>query len=320
MRATSRAGSALAATTLAAFFALGDAAEVTVKISYPDRDAGSTAARVLVATLVTLAVSMLVWMVLRRSASSTTRTSTSTTTAEQDVVNEKEIDGWEVLTGDDDEEDTTAGQAGSSAASRERPAVARRAGGVRVVPWIKCSQCTAGYMYLECPRCGAEVCRSCSSRCERCQMEECNHCERVANGDAITRSKLRRFEGFEAARASARQVAPRLADSLRLDAITVPLSPAEKWLEDFVMLFRRDALRTELKRRGHSPTGLKRQLACRLVRDGSANDVSTESIWRLAALENVSRTGRESSGGHRASILAALETEQSLVSYLRSRE
>ena len=124
----------------------------------------------------------------------------------------------------------------------------------------------------------------------------------------------------EAARASARQVAPRLADSLRLDAIIVPLSPAEKWLEDFVMLFHRDALRTELKRRGHSPTGLKRQLACRLVRDGSANAVSTESIWRLAALEAVSRTGRESSGGHRASILAALETEQSLVSYLRSRE
>lgn len=268
MRATSRAGSALAATTLAAFFALGDAAEVTVKISYPDRDAGSTAALVLVATLVTLAVSMLVWMVLRRSASSTTRTSTSTTTAEQDVVNDnEEIDGngWEVLTGDDDEEDTTAGapavgghgrsaegQAGSSAASGERPAVARRAG--------------------------------------------------------------------EAARASARQVAPRLADSLRLDAVTVPLSPAEKWLEDFVMLFRRDALRTELKRRGHAPTGLKRQLACRLVRDGSANAVSTESIWRLAALEAVSRTGRESSGRHRASILAALETEQSLVSYLRSRE
>ena len=169
MRATSRAGSALAATTLAAFFAPGDAAEVTVKISYPDRDAGSTAARVLVATLVTLAVSVLVWMVLRRSASSTTRTSTSTTTAEQDVVNDnEEIDGnngWEVLTGDDDEEDTTAGapavgghersaegQAGSSAASRERPAVARRAG--------------------------------------------------------------------EAARASARQVAPRLADSRRLDAVT----------------------------------------------------------------------------------------------------
>ena len=86
------------------------------------------------------------------------------------------------------------------------------------------------------------------------------------------------------------------------------------------MLFRRDMLRIELKRRGHSPTGLKRQLARRLVRDGSANAVSTESIWRLAALEAVSRTGRESSGGHRASILAALETEQSLVSYLRSRE
>ena len=69
-----------------------------------------------------------------------------------------------------------------------------------MVPWIKCSQCTVGYMYLECPRCGAEVCRSCSSRCERCQMEECNHCglshdfrcrwRRVANGDAITRSKF----------------------------------------------------------------------------------------------------------------------------------
>ena len=56
-------------------------------------------------------VSMLVWMVLRRSASSTTRTSTSTTTAEQDVVNDnREIDSncWEVLTCDDDEEDTTA--------------------------------------------------------------------------------------------------------------------------------------------------------------------------------------------------------------------
>ena len=114
---------------------------------------------------------------------------------------------------------------------------------------------------------------------KRCQMEECNHCglshdfrckwRRVANGDAITRSKLRRFEGGdscsegeadgslsvwagapavgghgrsaegqagssaasrerpavarragEAARASARQVAPRLADSRRLDAVT----------------------------------------------------------------------------------------------------
>ena len=277
----------------------------------------------------------------------TARTSTSTTTPESDSVRddeERNENGWEVLPSDDDgNEDTTAGapavdghgrsaegQAGSSAASKARPAVARRAGGVRVVPWIKCSQCTAGYMYLECPRCGAEVCRSCSSRCERCQMEECNHCglhhdfrcrlRRVANGDAITRSKLRRFEGSEAARASARQVAPRLEDSLRLDAVTVPLSPAEKWLEDFVMLFRRDVLRIELKRRGHSPTGLKRQLARRLVRDGSANAVSTESIWRLAALEAVSRTGRESSGGHRASILAAMETEQSLVSYLRSRE
>ena len=115
----------------------------------------------------------------------------------------------------------------------------------------------------------------------------------------------------EAARASARQVAPRLADSRRLDAVTVPLSHAEKWLEAFVMWFSRDALRAELKRRGHSPTGLKQQLARRLVRDGSDNAVSEESIWRLE---------RESSGGHRASILSALETEQSLVSYLRSRE
>ena len=139
---------------------------------------------------------------------------------------------------------TAEGQAGSSAASRERPAVARRAG--------------------------------------------------------------------EAARASARQVAPRLADSRRLDAVTVPLSPAEEWLEEFLMMqFSRDALRAELKRRGHSPTGLKQQLARRLVRDGSDNAVSEESIWRLE---------RESSGGHRASILASLETEQSLVSYLRSRE
>ena len=86
----------------------------------------------------------------------------------KDKEDNEESDGdWEVLlTSDDDEEDTTAGapavaghgrsaegQAGSSAASRERPAVARRAG--------------------------------------------------------------------EAARAWARQVAPRLADSLRLDAVTV---------------------------------------------------------------------------------------------------
>ena len=77
------------------------------------------------------------------------------------------------------------------------------------------------------------------------------------------------------------------------------------------MLFSCDALRAELKRRSHSPTGLKQQLARRLVRDGSDNAVSEESIWRLE---------RESSGGHRASILAALETEQSLVLYLRSRE
>ena len=90
MRATSRAGSALTATTLAAFFAPGDAAEVTVKISYPDRAAGATAVLVLVATLATLAVSTLVWMVLRRSMSSTARTSTSTTTPESDSVRDNE--------------------------------------------------------------------------------------------------------------------------------------------------------------------------------------------------------------------------------------
>ena len=48
--------------------------------------------------------------------------------------------------------------------------------GYKYSQWVRCSQCATGHMYLECPRCGAEVCRSCSSRCERCQKEECNRC------------------------------------------------------------------------------------------------------------------------------------------------
>ena len=48
--------------------------------------------------------------------------------------------------------------------------------GYKYSQWVLCSQCTSGYSYLECPRCGSEVCRSCSSRCERCQKEECNKC------------------------------------------------------------------------------------------------------------------------------------------------
>ena len=94
---------------------------------------------------------------------------------------------------------------------------------------------------------------------------------------------------------------------MRLDAATDPLSPAQAWLQDFLMKFLRDQLRAELKRRGHSPTGLQDQLARRLVRDSSASD---DSIWQLAALL--------SSGGGRDSFpLAVLETEQTLSQYLR---
>ena len=80
--------------------------------------------------------------------------------------------------------------------------------------------------------------------------------------------------------APARLVAPRLAESLRLDAVTSPLSQVEKWHQDFLMGFLRDQLRRELKHRGHSPTGLKEQLARRLVRDSNARARST---WRFAA-------------------------------------
>ena len=57
--------------------------------------------------------------------------------------------------------------------------------------------------------------------------------------------------------APARKVAPRLAESKRFDSTTEPLSPPQTWLQDFLMKFLRDELRSELKRRGHSPTGLK---------------------------------------------------------------
>ena len=105
-----------------------------------------------------------------------------------------------------------------------------------------------------------------------------------------------------------RRIAPRFAESLRLDAATDPLSPSQAWLQDFLMKFLRDQLRAELKRRGHSPTGLKDQLARRLVRDSSA---SAESIWRLAATLTCSSSGRDSFP------LAVLETEQTLSQYLR---
>ena len=111
-----------------------------------------------------------------------------------------------------------------------------------------------------------------------------------------------------AEKASARRIAPRLAESLRLDAATDPLSPAQAWLQDFLMKFLRNQLRAELKRRGHSPTGLKEQLARRLARDSSA---SAESIWQLAA------TLTCSGGGQNSFPLAVLETEQTLSQYLR---
>ena len=111
--------------------------------------------------------------------------------------------------------------------------------------------------------------------------------------------------------APARRIAPRLAESLRLDAVTDPLSPAEKWLQEFLMQFLRDRLRQELKRRGHSRTGLKEQLARRLVRDSNA---SADSIWRLAAIMKGNDGGRDSFP------LEVLESEQSLTEWLEDRE
>ena len=51
-----------------------------------------------------------------------------------------------------------------------------------------------------------------------------------------------------AEKASARRIAPRLAESKRFDAATDPLSPAQAWLQDFLMKFLRDQLRAEFKR------------------------------------------------------------------------
>ena len=73
------------------------------------------------------------------------------------------------------------------------------------------------------------------------------------------------------------------------------------------MKFLRDRLRQELKRRDLSPTGLKEQLARRLVRDSSA---SADSIGRLAAI----MAGND--GGRDRFPLEVLESEQSLTRYL----
>ena len=95
---------------------------------------------------------------------------------------------------------------------------------------------------------------------------------------------------------------------MRLDAATEPLSPAQAWLQDFLMKFLRNQLRAEFKRRGHSLTGLEERLARRLARDSSA---SAESIWQLAATLTCSDSGRNSFP------LEVLETEQILSQYLR---
>ena len=75
------------------------------------------------------------------------------------------------------------------------------------------------------------------------------------------------------------------------------------------MQFLRDRLRQELKRRGHSPTGLKEQLARRLVRDSGA---SADSICRLAAIMAGNDGGRDSFP------LEVLESEQSLTEWLKT--
>ena len=67
----------------------------------------------------------------------------------------------------------------------------------------------------------------------------------------------------------------------------------------------------EMTRRGHPPTGLKEQLARRLVRDSSA---SADSIRRLAAIMAGNGGGRDSFP------LEVLESEQSLTEWLEDRE
>ena len=111
VRATVQARTALAVTTLAASLAPGDAAEGIEWNLYPDRATGASAALVLVGTLAVLAVSTLIWLILRwkprmrASAGSTGRTPTSMTPREQVPVNDNEVErenGWSVLNGDDD--------------------------------------------------------------------------------------------------------------------------------------------------------------------------------------------------------------------------
>ena len=181
LKATSRTGAALCATTLAAFFAPGEAAEVQVAIAFLDRAAGASAALVAAITFAVLMISMLWWMLRRRDRQARTTVDASTSTTEIGFVNgDDDIDdnGWEMLNDDDDENvtrrtDTTVSgadgrssmrQAGASAASDGRLAAATRAGGARAAP--------------------------------------------------------------------ARGIAPRLAESRRLDAVTGPLSPSQRWLQD----------------------------------------------------------------------------------------
>ena len=257
LKATSRAGAALCATTLAAFFAPGEAAEVQVTIAFPDRAAGASAALVAAITFAVLMISMLWWMLRRRERQARTTVDASTSTTEIGFVNgDDDIDdtSWTMLSDDDDENvtrptDTTVSgadgrssmrQAGASSASDGRLAAATRAGGARAAP--------------------------------------------------------------------ARGIAPRLAASRRIDAVTEPLSPSQIWMQDLLVNFLRGQLRKELKRRGHSTTGLKDQLARRLVRDSSA---SADSIWRLAAI--MAGNG----GGLDSSPLEVLESEQSLTRYLQ---
>ena len=103
------------------------------------------------------------------------------------------------------------------------------------------------------------------------------------------------------------RVAPRLAESIQMDASTEPFTEAHEWLKETMLnSFTRDALRIEVKRRGLSPTGLKAQLGIRLARDSTTQP---PSIWRLAALQ-----GRP---GFQNMTLGDLESEASLIEFLR---
>ena len=133
---------------------------------------------------------------------------------------------------------------------------------------------------------------------------------RQAGASAASDGRLAASTRAGRARAApARGIAPRIEESRRLDAMTEPLSPEQRWLQGFLMMFLRNQLGQELKRRGHSPTGLKDQLARRLVRDSSA---SADSIRRLAAIMAGNGGGRDSFP------LEVLESEQSLTEWLKT--